>query len=214
MQGRAAPPQKRGFERLQRHAFHGAHARGLIGAKPEAAIDATGLDSRYTSRYYVLRKDSKRFLSHRFIKLTVVCHTATHLFAAATVVEGPSNDSPELAKAMPQAAKRARWDRLLADAALDSEANHRLCREGLGIHSTVIPLNGRGRGRRWPKAPYRREMRQRFPRKEYGQRWQVESAISRHKRLLGAALRSRTFPAQERECYLRVLTHNLMILAT
>jgi hypothetical protein len=56
-------------------------------------------------------------------------------------------------------------------------------------------------------------MRRRFHKRKYGQRWQVESAISRHKRLLGAALRSRSFPAQERECYLRVLTHNLMILA-
>ena len=45
------------------------------------------------------------------------------------------------------------------------------------------------------------------------QRWQVESAFSRHKRLLGAALRSRSEAARERECYLRVLTHNLMLLA-
>lgn len=44
-------------------------------------------------------------------------------------------------------------------------------------------------------------------------RWQVESAFSRHKRLLGDALRSRSFPAWERECCLRVLTQNLMILA-
>jgi hypothetical protein len=56
-------------------------------------------------------------------------------------------------------------------------------------------------------------MRRRFPKLKYRQRWQVESACSRHKRLLGAALRSRSDPAQEREGRLRVLTHNLMLLA-
>jgi hypothetical protein len=40
----------------------------------------------------------------------------------------------------------------------------------------------------------------------------VESVISRNKRLLGSALRSRSDAAQARECLLRVLTHNLMIL--
>jgi hypothetical protein len=41
----------------------------------------------------------------------------------------------------------------------------------------------------------------------------VESAFSRHKRLLGSALRGRSQPARERESRLRVLTHNIMLLA-
>jgi transposase len=56
-------------------------------------------------------------------------------------------------------------------------------------------------------------MRRRFHKRVYRQRAQAESAFSRHKRLLGAALRSRSDPARERECFLRVLTHNLMLLA-
>jgi hypothetical protein len=55
-------------------------------------------------------------------------------------------------------------------------------------------------------------MKRRFPKRIYGNRWQVESVISRHKRLLGSALRSRNYAAQKRECLLRVLTHDLMIL--
>jgi transposase len=55
-------------------------------------------------------------------------------------------------------------------------------------------------------------MRRRFFKRVYGQRWQVESAISRHKRRLGSALRARFWSAQKTECLLRVLTHNLMIL--
>jgi transposase len=56
-------------------------------------------------------------------------------------------------------------------------------------------------------------MKRRFHRRKYGQRWQAESAFSRHKRLLGPALRGRSDVSRERECYLRVLTHDVMLLA-
>jgi len=55
-------------------------------------------------------------------------------------------------------------------------------------------------------------MKVRFFKRVYGQRWQVESAFSRNKRLLGSALRARSWKSQQWECLLRVLTHNLMIL--
>ena len=47
----------------------------------------------------------------------------------------------------------------------------------------------------------------------YRVRWQAESAFSRHKRLLGSALRGKSDALREHECFLRVLTHNLMLLA-
>jgi hypothetical protein len=106
-----------------------------------------------------------------------------------------------------------RWDRVLGDAAFDAEHHHRLCREDGRIRSMVILLDRRGHGRKWPKAKYRRQMRRRCPRRVYGQRWQAESAFSRHKRLLGSALRSRSDAARERECFLRVLTPNVVLLA-
>jgi Transposase DDE domain len=184
-------------------------------------VDGTGLDSRHASRHYARRNKSKRFSMRRFVLLEVACHTESHLLAAAEVRVGPTNESPLFTDVIDEAARHARWDRVLADAAHDAEHNHRLCREGWRIRSTVIPLNRRGHGRKWPKTRYRRQMVKRFRKKRrgarhrrvYGQRWQVESAISRHKRLLGSALRSRSDGARERECYLRVLTHNLMLLA-
>src|SRR5579871_2663433 len=39
----AAPPAKRGFRKLQRQVFRRARLRGLIGDKPTAAVDGTGL---------------------------------------------------------------------------------------------------------------------------------------------------------------------------
>ena len=50
-------------------------------------------------------------------------------------------------------------------------------------------------------------------RRVFGQRWQAESAFSRHKRRLGSALYGKSDDSRERECRLRVLTHNLMLLA-
>jgi DDE family transposase len=185
---------------------------GLIGDKPEAAVDATGLESRHTSRYF-FKRAGRRHSARLWTKLTVACHTQSHLFTAATVTVGPANDSPQFRPAMHQASLAVTWDRVLADAAFDSEASHRLCREDLGVRATVIPINRRSQGRKWPKTRYRRQMKKRFPKRKAGQRWQVESAFSRHKRLLGSALRARSEAARQRECYLRVLIHNVMILA-
>ncbi len=189
-----------------------AEERGLIGAKPEAAIDATGLESRHTSHYFFARAGRKQS-ALTWTKLTVACDTASHFFPAATVTLGPSNDSPQFRPAMHQASLAVTWHRVLADTAFDSEENHRLCREELHVRSTAIPINRRNQGRKWPKTRYRRQMKKRFPRHKYGQRWQAESAFSRHKRLLGSALRGRSDASRERECYLRVLTHNIMLLA-
>jgi hypothetical protein len=153
-------------------------------------------------------------------KLTLVAHTASHLIASSVLSTGPSQDAPLFEPAMLRASWHVDVDRLLADGGYDSEANHRLAREGLGVRSTVINLNRRGKGagrrpspRKWAKTRYRRQMYRRFHRRKYGQRWQAESVISRLKRRLGSALRARSDAARERESELRVFTHNLMILA-
>jgi hypothetical protein len=194
--------------------------RGLIAGEPTAAVDSTGLESRHTSRYFFNRSGKKRS-SRLWTKLTVAVDTASHFLAGARVSTGPSNDSPQFTPVMAQASLAVAWGRALADAAFDSEAHHAYARDELGIRSSVIPLNRRGRGRKWPKAAYRRQMVKRFRKKPegsrhkrvYGHRWQAESAFSRHKRRLGSALGARSDAARERECQLRVLTHNPMLLA-
>lgn len=194
--------------------------RGLIGDKPTVAVDGTGLESRHTSRYF-FKRAGRKHTSRLWTKLTVAVDTRSHFFAAARVTAGPSNDSPQFRPAMAQAALVVTWDRVLADAAFDAEDHHRYAREDLGVRATVIPINRRNRGRKWPQTVYRRQMVRRFRKKPkgsrhrrvYGQRWQAESAFSRHKRRLGSALGARSDDARERECQLRVLTHNLMLLA-
>lgn len=180
------------FEQLMQALFARARAKGLIENQPEASIDATGLESRHVSTYYRRRRGpGPPFRWHRWPKLTVVVHSASHLIAGVVIGRGPSQDSPQFAPAMRQAAALLHPRRLLADAAYDAEHNHALCRRELGIPSTAIPINRRSAGRRWPRTPYRRLMKQRFPKHKYRQRWQSESAISRFKRRLGSALTAR-----------------------
>jgi hypothetical protein len=173
-------------------------------------MEATLRSAHYARRR---RDGNRRYRNRRHPKLTLVCHTTSHLVASALATVGPGYDAPLLRPALLKASWNLDVDRLLADSGYDSEPNHRVAREGLGIRSTVIALNPRRWGRRWPRTRFRRQMRRRFHRRKYGQRWQGESVISRIKRRLGSALRGRSDESRARESHLKVLTHNLMILA-
>jgi hypothetical protein len=127
--------------------------RGLIGDKPTAAVDGTGLESRHTSRYF-FKRAGKKHTSRLWTKLTAAVDTKSHFLAGARASAGPSNDSPQLRPVMARASLVVTWDRVLADAAFDAEAHHRYCREELGVRSTVTPLNRRNRGRQWPTTAF------------------------------------------------------------
>jgi Transposase DDE domain len=191
-----------------------ARGAGLIDAAPVAAVDATGLEARHVSTYFRMRRGEAKRPGRRkraWPKLTAALHTHSHLILGAVTGTGPAQDSPDFAPALRQAAALLAFDAVLADAGYDAEHNHRLSREELGLRRCVIALNPRNTGRRWPKAPYRRAMRRRFPRVLYHQRWHAESGFSQHKRRLGSALTARSTAAQARELVLRVLVHNLLI---
>lgn len=208
---RKTAAKKRAFESLLKATLDRARELKLLPKRPVAAVDATGMESRHSSRYYVNRVGYKRFLRYSWPKINAVCDVQTHLFAGCTVTRGPSNDSPQFIPVMEQAGEIVQFTAVVADAGYDGEHNHRYCHEKQKIEQTAIPLNRR-RGRKWPKEPYRRQMKTQFDKELYKQRSQIESVFSRNKRLLGSALRSRSEASQERECLYRILTHNLMIL--
>jgi hypothetical protein len=111
-----------------------------------------------------------------------------------------------------QGAGLVRLDGILADGAFDSDANHRLCREELRIPRSIIPYNDRGLPSARPTSRYRRQMKDRFPKRLYRRRAHVESSFSMDKRTLGSALRAKHAKGREAEMCLRVLTHNLKII--
>jgi len=169
------------------------------------------LESHHVSRHFLARAGRmKQF--RRFPKLTLVSHHASYLIAALQVRYGPCNDAPDFIPAVTQAVRCLPIHRLFGDRAYDAESHHRVCREELGIASTVIPINPRGPRAYRPTGPHRRRMFDHFPRRLYGRRWHAESTISQHKRRLGSAMTARTPRSRESECMLRITTHDLMIL--
>jgi hypothetical protein len=183
-----------------------------VARREEASVDSTGLEAGHRSAHYARRLGQKRYFLRRWPKLTLACHNRTHLLIDTLVTDGPSHDAPLWTPILRRAMPRVHLDRVLADAGYDAESNHRVAREELGIRSTVINLNRRG-GRRWAQAKYRRQMYRAFPKRKYRQRAQVESVISRFKRRLTSVLRGRSRTTQAQEVYLRVLTHNLLLLS-
>jgi len=207
---RKAVAKKRAFERLLAAIFEQGWAIGILNKHPEGAIDSTGLETHHISRHFVNCTKRPSYFRRIWPKITVVCDTQTHLIASCIVTRGPSYDFGLFEQAVGEAYKQVRFKRMLADGGYDSEVNHRVAREIFGME-TMIKLNLRGFNRQ-PKGKHRRQTKEKFDKKIYNNRWQIESVFSRNKRLLGSALRNRTEVSRERECLLRVLTHNLMII--
>ena len=178
------------------------------GPVPLAAVDSSGLESHHVSRYFVRRRSREPSLWQtttyiRFPKLGVVCDCRNHLILSTLLTRGPSPDVNQLQRTLMPAIRRVPIKTLLADAGYESESNHVLCREQLGVES-IIPTTQRGRPRkdgaaRSTRGHYRRQMVTRLDKTQYGQRWQVETLFSMIKRNLGSALRSRSYWAQCRE---------------
>jgi hypothetical protein len=186
---------------------------------PLAAIDGTGLESRHTSRYYVKRRsrtegETQETTYTKYPKAVLVTDCQSHLVLAAVPGRGPGSDLQQFKAAIKDAAARARIGTLLGDADYDAESVHEHVRNTYGIRTIIPPERGRPSGKP-PAGRWRRWMKQQFARlkKKYGQRWQTETVNSMIKRRLGSALRARTYWSQCREIILRVITHNVMIVA-
>lgn len=109
-----------------------------------------------------------------------------------------------------EAEKRVVIRTLVADAGYDGEPSHRFARAEHHIRSIIPNRVGRPTTK-LPTGQYRRIMATRFPKKLYGQRWQIETMHSIIKRRLGSFLRARSYWAQMREMMLRLFTYNVMV---
>jgi hypothetical protein len=195
-----------------------AKARGLLRPRIAlAALDGTGFETRHISAYFVKRRERACKTAYQTTTYTrypyaeLVCDCRTHFVLAVVTGRGPGPDLPYFRPALRQTIRRATVTTLLADAGFDSEPAHEFAREECDVRAIIPPTRGRPTTK--PLRGYwRNRMKQRFPKRLYGQRWQVETVNSMIKRLLDAALRARTYWSQSREIVLRVITLNLMIL--
>lgn len=181
-----------------------------------AAIDGTGLESHYTSSYFVKRKakggaTEQKTTYARFPKVGIVTDCKEHIILAGVPSWGPSPDITHYEKATTQAAQRVCMQTMLADAGYDSEKAHCYTREQLGVRTIIPPRIGRPTTK-LPTGKYRKIMATRFNKEKYGQRWQVETVNAMLKRALCSFLRSRSYWSQMREIMMRLITFNIMVL--
>ena len=162
----------------------------------------------------------RRCAARRLPKLSLAVDAASHVILAAIASTGAGGDQPFLDGLLYHAWRRTsgRVRCVVADAGYDSENNHRIARLDMGIRSIIPPHAGRPTSKPPPgHQPMRRHMHYRFKRRAdrraYGQRWQSETTNSMIKRNLGSAMRARTAVRRRHELLLRVLTHNIMLLA-
>lgn len=212
-----AAPARAMFDSVLARALKGKARKKRV---PLAAIDGTGMESRHVSRYYVKRRaktgtGTQETTYSKYPKVVLVTDCQSHMVLAAVAGRGPGSDLQQFEAALKDAAGRARIGTLLGDADYDGEWVHEHVREAYGIRTIIPPERGRP-SEKPPAGRWRRWMKQQFARlkKKYGQRWQTETVNSMIKRRLGSALRARTYWSQCREIILRVITHNVMIVAS
>jgi len=151
-----------------------------------AAIDTSGFEARHTSRYYaawrrkkVEKQGRKCAVSYRRCPtLGGACDTTSHFCLAARASQGPRPDFGDFRPLVVEAQARAGVKAVAADAGFDSEANHRLDRDELGIHSLIPAQHGRPPAGE-PADRYRKQMKRHLHESRYGQRWQVETVFTR-----------------------------------
>ena len=202
------------------------------------AIDSTTFDSHHVSRHYERRcqetrrrmkakdrekgrKSSRSRTVRGLPKLAIGIATKCHLVVSMWTGTGMGSDHPHLKPIISDTRGRVRNRRfkIVGDAGYDSESNHELAREEMGLVSLIPPTIGRPRkdggppGGRWRRVMQgllkTTESRRRH---KYTSRWQAETGHSMYKRNQGDALAGRTPSSRQRDMRLRVLTHNMMIL--
>jgi hypothetical protein len=193
------------------------------------AIDSTLYDTHHRSRHYEQRcrhyatrlkrtANTRRSRSaRRSPKLAIGVCTRSHLIVSGRPKIGMGSDARDFEPLLLQAWRRhPRLRVVLADAGYDSESNHRIARLDMGVRSLIKAGGGRP-GKKPPSGYYRRLMKRQLKGsqrgKKYGQRAQAETVNSMLKRNLGDALRARTPKARKAEQMLRILTHNIALLA-
>jgi hypothetical protein len=191
-----------------------ARVAGRLRGPRLVALDSTGLWLSHASRWFERRAERGRG-QRGWLKWAPALWIEPQMLVAQRVRPGPAGDFGDLVPLAGAAHSVLPFGQLVADAGYDSEANHRFCRESLGVDS-LIPAKKRRSVRVVATTPYRREMVERLgepgddeARRAYRQRWKAETVMSVAKRRWGEALSARLDETQAAQALLRGVVYNL-----
>jgi hypothetical protein len=204
-----------------------ATARMLGLSEKPLAVDSSCFEPRHVSRYFEFRRGrgsgnaGRRRKIKALPKLGVSVAAFSHLILSAKTRTGNGADYALWEPLVFDAWRRVPNRRFTAvgDSGFDSEPNHEVTRQDMGLRS-IIPPRIAWKTHSPPTTRWRRRMTERRllgtkrgrRRCGYTQRWQVETVMSMMKRNTGSALRAKSPRGRERDLRMKVLAHNLMIL--
>ena len=167
------------------------------------------------------RRSTRSDTVKRLPKIAIAVSAHSHLVLSLWTGTGGGSDHPHFEPLLLDAWRRVPNRRFTAaaDAGYDSEANHRLARQDMGLRSVIPPELGRPpKDGGPPTGRWRRRMKRILATPEsrkrsgYTQRWQSETAHSMMKRNLGSELRGKTAHSRKRDMRLKTVIHDLMVL--
>lgn len=189
----------------------------MKGYESKFAIDATGFSTDRFARWFSEKWGKvKEHQARDWAKLHLVCGTETQIITCAEVSDWRDHDSRLFAPLVAGTAESFDVHRVAADKAYTSRGNYAQV-DGLGatlyapFKSNVVPPTATDDSA-W--ARMLRRFLTDYDRwaEDYHVRSNVESAISKMKRLFGDELRFRNVVAQSNELLCRVIAHNLVVL--
>ena len=184
-------------------------------------IDSTGFELTNASYYYITVLERRRPTGkvgrprklravHRHLKATFVTETRDQMIIAIRLRRGPDNDNKDF---IPSYKKLSDLDDrplrvVVADKGYDCEANHEYIRDELRAMSIIPPRKNRSSDYR-TTGRYRREMREGYSKRLYGQRAKSETVNSVIKRKMGDDVRACKCRYQNREIYFKAIAYNV-----
>jgi len=177
-------------------------------------VDSTGFKlTKASFSYYtiVLKRNKgktvKRIKKH--LKAALIVELRKQLIVAQKLRRGPANDVKDFIPLLKKACKVSPIKRAIGDKGYDSEENHRVASEELGVEDTIIPTRNEDVPAWKTKGKYRKELKKKGYRKEdYNQRNMNETLFSVMKRLFGEAVTSRKTGMQNKEMILKMNAYN------
>lgn|SRR3989344_2371973 len=179
------------------------------------AIDSTGFSNKRFKLWFNVR-NVKTEKKKEFLKLHLICSTDSLIVLNVKVTKGERSDSPQFKILVNETAKNFKIEEIYADKGYSSRENYEIVKRKGGKAFIPFKKNATGKSKgsfEWKRAFNSWKNNPEEFNKSYHRRSLNESLFSSIKRTKLNFTRSKNFIACKNEILLKVLCHNLVILA-